>query len=174
MTYQIFATMSTFYVPLIAILVLYWRIFLTARNRLRRRLAEKAQVSVGQAKNGVAVNGHHISTAATIDPSNNKIKTVVVPPTTADDTEMNMKEKLMEEDSQNKTPSPPSSDSPSPNQGTPCKNGGVPMVRLNNSVSADSPLSNGVGPAGRKSLQQKVHAPHCQLATPKEFQRCGH
>ena len=100
--------MSTFYVPLIAILVLYWRIFLTARNRLRRRLAEKAQVSVGQAKNGVAVNGHHISTAATIDPSNNKIKTVVVPPTTADDTEMNMKEKLMEEDSQNKTPSPPS------------------------------------------------------------------
>jgi hypothetical protein len=29
--YQIFATMATFYVPLVVILLLYWRIFLTAR-----------------------------------------------------------------------------------------------------------------------------------------------
>jgi 5-hydroxytryptamine receptor 1 len=35
--YQIFATTSTFYGPLIAILFLYWRIFLVARRRIRRR-----------------------------------------------------------------------------------------------------------------------------------------
>lgn len=36
-TYQIFATASSFYVPLFVILVLYWRIFQTARKRIRRR-----------------------------------------------------------------------------------------------------------------------------------------
>lgn len=35
--YQIFATASSFYVPLLVILFLYWRIFLTARKRIRRR-----------------------------------------------------------------------------------------------------------------------------------------
>lgn len=35
--YQIFATASSFYVPLLVILVLYWRIFQTARKRIRRR-----------------------------------------------------------------------------------------------------------------------------------------
>lgn len=36
--YQLFATMSTFYVPLIVILVLYWRIFQAARRRIRRKV----------------------------------------------------------------------------------------------------------------------------------------
>lgn len=35
--YQIFATVSSFYLPLFVILVLYWRIFQTARKRIRRR-----------------------------------------------------------------------------------------------------------------------------------------
>lgn len=35
--YQIFATASSFYVPLLVILILYWRIFQTARKRIRRR-----------------------------------------------------------------------------------------------------------------------------------------
>lgn len=35
--YQIFATASSFYLPLMVILVLYWRIFQTARKRIRRR-----------------------------------------------------------------------------------------------------------------------------------------
>ena len=48
--YQIFATMATFYVPLVVILLLYWRIFLTARNRLRNRLAQKAAVPSQPAK----------------------------------------------------------------------------------------------------------------------------
>ncbi|KAL1138216.1 hypothetical protein AAG570_009907 [Ranatra chinensis] len=39
--YQIFATCSTFYVPLLVILVLYWKIFQTARKRIRRRRAQK-------------------------------------------------------------------------------------------------------------------------------------
>lgn len=36
-TYQIFATSSTFYVPLLVIFILYWKIFQTARTRIRRR-----------------------------------------------------------------------------------------------------------------------------------------
>ncbi len=43
-SYQVFATMATFYVPLVVILLLYWRIFQTARSRLRNRLAQKARV----------------------------------------------------------------------------------------------------------------------------------
>lgn len=35
--YQIFATCSTFYVPLVAILILYWRIYQVARNRIRKK-----------------------------------------------------------------------------------------------------------------------------------------
>ena len=42
--------MATFYVPLVVILLLYWRIFLTARNRLRNRLAQKAAVPSQSAK----------------------------------------------------------------------------------------------------------------------------
>ncbi|XP_045498766.1 5-hydroxytryptamine receptor [Colias croceus] len=37
LAYQIFATCSTFYVPLTVILILYWKIFQTARRRIRRR-----------------------------------------------------------------------------------------------------------------------------------------
>lgn len=48
--YQIFATMSTFYVPLVIILLLYWKIFMTARTRLRKRLAAKANVDLTAAK----------------------------------------------------------------------------------------------------------------------------
>ncbi len=33
-SYQIFATSATFFVPLVLILLLYWRIFLTARSVL--------------------------------------------------------------------------------------------------------------------------------------------
>ncbi|CAM6031549.1 unnamed protein product [Sphagnum compactum] len=35
--YQVFATFCTFYVPLFVILVLYWKIYQTARKRIRRR-----------------------------------------------------------------------------------------------------------------------------------------
>lgn len=35
--YQIFATAFSFYVPLLVILILYYRIFITARERIRRR-----------------------------------------------------------------------------------------------------------------------------------------
>ncbi|KAK0091755.1 hypothetical protein PV326_002747 [Microctonus aethiopoides] len=35
--YQIFATCSTFYLPLLGILILYWRIFQAARRRIRKR-----------------------------------------------------------------------------------------------------------------------------------------
>ena len=45
MSYQVFATMSTFYVPLLVILILYAKIFMTARNRLRKRAAQKAKVT---------------------------------------------------------------------------------------------------------------------------------
>ena len=50
LSYQIFATMMTFYVPLVIILLLYWKIFMTARTRLRKRLAAKAKVDLPSAK----------------------------------------------------------------------------------------------------------------------------
>ncbi|KAJ8961042.1 hypothetical protein NQ314_005971, partial [Rhamnusium bicolor] len=43
--YQIFATSSTFYVPLLVIFVLYWKIFQTARKRIRRRREHKSQIT---------------------------------------------------------------------------------------------------------------------------------
>ena len=46
LSYQIFATMTCFYAPLVIILLLYWRIFMTARTRLRKRLAAKANVGL--------------------------------------------------------------------------------------------------------------------------------
>ena len=36
-SWQLFATLSTFYVPLAIILFLYWRIYLTAKRRIRRK-----------------------------------------------------------------------------------------------------------------------------------------
>lgn len=48
--YQIFATSSTFYVPLLVIFVLYWKIFQTARKRIRRRRQVKGQISVEKAE----------------------------------------------------------------------------------------------------------------------------
>ncbi|CAL1261744.1 unnamed protein product [Larinioides sclopetarius] len=42
--YQIFATCSTFYVPLVIILILYWRIFQVARKRIRHKPGAKACV----------------------------------------------------------------------------------------------------------------------------------
>ncbi|XP_030753901.1 5-hydroxytryptamine receptor-like [Sitophilus oryzae] len=41
--YQIFATSSTFYVPLLVIFALYWKIFQAARYRIRRRRELKSQ-----------------------------------------------------------------------------------------------------------------------------------
>ncbi|KAK5645191.1 hypothetical protein RI129_006491 [Pyrocoelia pectoralis] len=45
--YQIFATSSSFYLPLMVILILYWRIFQTARKRIRRRQASYGATSSG-------------------------------------------------------------------------------------------------------------------------------
>ncbi|CAL1277299.1 unnamed protein product [Larinioides sclopetarius] len=41
--YQLFATCATFYVPLIVILFLYWRIFRVAQKRIRRRPGTRAE-----------------------------------------------------------------------------------------------------------------------------------
>ena len=38
--------MTTFYVPLVIILVLYWLIFQTARQRIRKRLAAHSQAQL--------------------------------------------------------------------------------------------------------------------------------
>lgn len=43
--YQIFATSSTFYVPLLVICILYWKIFQTARKRIRKRRELKGQTT---------------------------------------------------------------------------------------------------------------------------------
>ncbi|XP_024084543.1 5-hydroxytryptamine receptor-like isoform X2 [Cimex lectularius] len=54
--YQIFATCSTFYVPLLVILVLYWKIFQTARKRIRRRRTPKQPISEKAGKAGGKFN----------------------------------------------------------------------------------------------------------------------
>lgn len=46
-SYQIFATASSFYVPVLVILILYWRIYQTARKRIRRRRGATARGGVG-------------------------------------------------------------------------------------------------------------------------------
>jgi len=43
-SYQIFATSATFFVPLFLILLLYWRIFIAARTRLRNRVAMRSSI----------------------------------------------------------------------------------------------------------------------------------
>ena len=133
--------MSTFYVPLFVILILYAKIFMTARNRLRKRAAQKAKVTIS----GVSSRNYHktckesqmqtnstsgnntpgnknasgverlpnsinstqtqltsnnantsencciilASTAATIDPKNNQIQTVVLSTTVASELHSN-------------------------------------------------------------------------------------
>ncbi len=55
LSYQLFATMATFYVPLVIILLLYWRIFKTARTRIRNRGAAKARPVSGMTHATAAV-----------------------------------------------------------------------------------------------------------------------
>ncbi|KNC26082.1 5-hydroxytryptamine receptor 2A, partial [Lucilia cuprina] len=43
--YQIFATCCTFYVPLLVILFLYWKIYQTARKRIHRRRPKPINVT---------------------------------------------------------------------------------------------------------------------------------
>ncbi|XP_023725561.1 5-hydroxytryptamine receptor [Cryptotermes secundus] len=54
--YQIFATCSTFYVPLLVILVLYWKIFQTARKRIHRRRQQRTIVGGNSAHGGGITN----------------------------------------------------------------------------------------------------------------------
>ncbi|XP_021928087.1 5-hydroxytryptamine receptor-like [Zootermopsis nevadensis] len=54
--YQIFATCSTFYVPLLVILVLYWKIFQTARKRIHRRRQQRTTVGGNVASGGGTTN----------------------------------------------------------------------------------------------------------------------
>ncbi|CAG2122527.1 unnamed protein product, partial [Medioppia subpectinata] len=49
-SYQIFATVATFYGPLILILVLYWKIYQVARKRIRRKPGSKIEVKTSQSE----------------------------------------------------------------------------------------------------------------------------
>ncbi|KAH7965253.1 hypothetical protein HPB49_005408 [Dermacentor silvarum] len=46
--YQIFATCATFYVPLILILLLYWRIYQVARRRIRHKPGSKVPIAMAK------------------------------------------------------------------------------------------------------------------------------
>ncbi len=54
--------MSTFYVPLVIILLLYWKIFMTARARLRKRIAQKARVPLDIHPSPPSQNNHNTKT----------------------------------------------------------------------------------------------------------------
>ncbi|KZS13434.1 Histamine H3 receptor [Daphnia magna] len=72
--YQVFATLSTFYLPLAIILFLYWRIFLTAKKRIRRRKEPRQNngVSSSAASGGLrlSLRGAVSSAAPTISTTN--------------------------------------------------------------------------------------------------------
>ncbi|XP_054167904.1 5-hydroxytryptamine receptor-like [Oppia nitens] len=46
--YQLFATVATFYAPLILILLLYWKIYKVARRRIRRKPGSKIEIKTSQ------------------------------------------------------------------------------------------------------------------------------
>lgn len=63
--YQIFATCSSFYVPLILILLLYWRIYQVARRRIRHKPGSKVPLTMAKSPSStveisviVATNNH--------------------------------------------------------------------------------------------------------------------
>ncbi|XP_071044294.1 5-hydroxytryptamine receptor-like [Parasteatoda tepidariorum] len=56
--YQIFATCATFYVPLVVILILYWRIFQVARKRIRHKPGAKARAIQPSEKSMVHIVTH--------------------------------------------------------------------------------------------------------------------
>ncbi|XP_013187900.1 5-hydroxytryptamine receptor [Amyelois transitella] len=60
LAYQIFATCSTFYVPLAVILILYWKIFQTARRRIRRRREPPPRPT---SADGAAPSGRQVQSA---------------------------------------------------------------------------------------------------------------
>ncbi|XP_013773454.1 5-hydroxytryptamine receptor 2A-like [Limulus polyphemus] len=58
LAYQIFATCSSFYVPLVAILILYWKIFKVAKRRIRHKPGSKAILVVQ--KQSLSIQTHEI------------------------------------------------------------------------------------------------------------------
>lgn len=85
--YQIFATSSSFYVPLLVILILYWRIFQTARKRIRRRHhnrnqqtsnAESTPGSMGGRDGGANANAGGLSAIASAAGGSGTIAAAVV------------------------------------------------------------------------------------------------
>ncbi|XP_017490105.1 PREDICTED: 5-hydroxytryptamine receptor-like, partial [Rhagoletis zephyria] len=58
-TYQIFATCASFYVPLALILLLYWRIYQVARKRIRRKPGNKVTLVALQSASN-ASNAAHV------------------------------------------------------------------------------------------------------------------
>ncbi|XP_076330062.1 LOW QUALITY PROTEIN: 5-hydroxytryptamine receptor-like, partial [Tachypleus tridentatus] len=55
LAYQVFATCSSFYLPLIVILLLYWKIFQVAINRIRNKPGAKAFLLVRKATTNVTI-----------------------------------------------------------------------------------------------------------------------
>ncbi|XP_017867214.1 PREDICTED: 5-hydroxytryptamine receptor 2A [Drosophila arizonae] len=63
--YQVFATCCTFYVPLLVILALYWKIYQTARKRIHRRRPRPADVTA---------NNNQPATGAASDTKLNRLR----------------------------------------------------------------------------------------------------
>ncbi|XP_054164661.1 5-hydroxytryptamine receptor 2A-like [Oppia nitens] len=92
--YQMFATCSTFYVPLALILILYWRIFQVARKRIRRKPGNKVVLALRKASgstrsltvpstttvNEMTTNfSSEVSTSATASGTSDKIDSMLLP-----------------------------------------------------------------------------------------------
>lgn len=54
-SYQIFATITSFYLPLFVILVLYWKVYQAARKRIRRKIGNNANTAAALCRVPMAI-----------------------------------------------------------------------------------------------------------------------
>ncbi|XP_035227766.1 5-hydroxytryptamine receptor-like [Stegodyphus dumicola] len=101
--YQIFATCSTFYVPLVVILILYWRIYQVARTRIRHKPGAKALRSIQPSESQlVQILPHDQKSSASVQNTETTTSATNGTPSTREVTPMKMKKKTTRENTEAK------------------------------------------------------------------------
>lgn len=108
---QVFATLSTFYLPLAIILFLYWRIFLAAKKRIRRRKQQHSNQTNHSAARASSIRGAVSSAAPTATTTSSAGISLVSSETTSIMVAaVGALGRPIEEDAGSVPPDPPSSD----------------------------------------------------------------
>lgn len=164
LSYQIFATSATFFLPLILILLLYWKIFLTARSRLRTRAAAKRkipQASVIHTATIAAANLKQKNIKVSTNGSGN-LETTTFSVTVKEDKEENGNKAAKEVPNSNGpvvdfSPSSTSGEVPSTPRNTSCprhQNGVIQHANMGCQTEDTAPLA---APKVRKVKKEKKH-----------------